>query len=310
MITRSVVINEVRDILIKAGFATSDPEEIVHASFDLVARRDALILVIKIVLNADSVSEKAVSGMMTLAKAVNGSPLIIALRSGKAGIEDGVMYTRVNIPLISLQTLNDLFIEGIPPMVYAGSGGFYVKVDSDIIKEARKRGISLGELAEVSGVRRRTIQMYEEGMGAKLEVALRLEERLGVELILPVDPLSSPEFPVTESGDRPKGLAREVYGDLGRIGYSVELARRCPYDALAHDKKVLMFTGIDQQKPDIKKRAKAMTNLSRVLEKHSVIFVDRMGEKVNLEGAPLIGSRELKEIDDKKRVIELIEERG
>jgi putative transcriptional regulator len=310
MITKSVLVDEVRNHLDIAGFATSDPKEIIHSSFDLVARRDGLILVIKVALNADSVTEKAVSGMLTLSKTVKGSPLIVALKSGKAGIEDGVMYTRTNIPLISPQTLHDLFIEGVPPMVYAGSGGFYVKVDSDILKEARRRGISLGELAEASGVQRRTIQMYEEGMGAKLEVALRLEERLGVELILPVDPLSSCDFTITASMEKPRGLAREVYGDLGRIGYSVELAKRCPYDALAHDGKVLMFTGIDQKKPDMKKRAKAMTNLSRILEKHSVIFVDRMGERVNLEGAPLIGSRELSKIDDKKRVIELIEERG
>lgn len=310
MISRPLLIQEIRTLLDRAGFATSDPEDIVHASFDIVARRGELILVIKVVLNADSIGEKAVAGMATLAKAVNGSPIIVAPHSGKARIEDGVMYTRASTPVVSPQTLADLFLEGVPPMVYAGSGGFYVKVDADVLKKARERGISLGELAEVGGVQRRTIQMYEDGMGAKLEVALRLEESLGLELILPVDPLSGCEFPISESSEKPRGLAKEVYGDLGRIGYSVELARRCPFDALAHDEKVLMFTGIDEKKPDLKRKAKAMTNLSRILEKHSVIFVDKLGERVNLEGAPLVGSKELSKIDDKKRVIELIEERG
>jgi putative transcriptional regulator len=310
MMTRPVLVKEIREMLDKSGFATSDPKEIVHASFDLVARRDTLILVIKVVLNADSVGEKAVVGMVTLARAVNGSPMIIAPRSGKASIEDGVMYARATIPVISPQTLHDLFLEGVPPMVYAGSGGFYVKVDSDVLREARKGGVSLGELAEVGGVRRRTIQMYEDGMGAKLEVALRLEESLGMELILPVNPVVSCEFPHIESNERPEGLAKEVYDDLGRIGFSVDLAQRCPFDALAHDKKVLMFTGVDQKKTNLKSRAKAMVNLSRILEKHSVIFVDKLGERVNLEGAPLVTSKELSRMEDKKRVIELIEERG
>jgi len=310
MISRQGLIQKIHEVLDKAGFATSDPEDIMHASFDLVARKDSLILVIKAVLNADSISEKAVAGMATLAKAVNGSPLIISSHSGKSRIEDGAIYTRAGIPVVSPQTLTDLFLEGVPPMVYAGSGGFYVRVDSEALRKARDGGVTLGELAEAGGVQRRTIQMYEDGMGAKLEVALRLEQCLGIELILPVNPLAYCDFPVSENVETPKGLAKEVYGDLGRIGYSVELARRCPFDALAHDEKVLMFTGVDEKKSDLKKRAKAMTNLSKILEKHSVIFVDKLGERVNLEGAPLVGSKELSRIDDKKRVIELIEERG
>ncbi len=271
-----------------------------------------MILIIKVVLNASSVSERAVVGMATLAKAVDGSPIIIAVKSGKVKIEDGVMYTRANIPMISPRTLFDLVIEGVPPLVYAASGGLYVKVDSDILRKARDGGASLGDLAEVGGVQRRTIQMYEEGMSAKLEVALRLEERLGAELILPVDPLAGREFvPSGFSGaEKSKGLAKEVFEDLNRIGYSVDLAPRCPFDAVTHDDDVVLFTGVDKNRPDINKRAKAIANLSRILEKHSVIFVDKLGEKVNLEGSPLVGSKELKEIESKKRVIELIEERG
>ena len=39
-----------------------------------------------------------------------------------------------------------------------------------------ERSISLGTLAEIAGVSRRTIQMYENGMGAMIDVAIRLEE--------------------------------------------------------------------------------------------------------------------------------------
>jgi putative transcriptional regulator len=310
MISRAVLVQEIHQTLSKGGFAASDPKNIVHASFDLVARKGSLILVIKTVLNADSITERAVAGMVTLAKAVNGSPIIVAVKSAGAKIEDGVMYTRASTPVITPQTLFDLVIDGIPPLVYAAGGGLYVKVDSEILKKARNGGVSLGELAEIGGVQRRTIQMYEDGMSAKLEVALKLEERLGAELILPVNPLSSHSFESSGTVERPRGLAKEVFEDPGRIGYSVELAPRCPFDAVTHDDKVVLFTGVDQKKPDLNRRAKAITNLSKILEKHSVIFVDKLGEKVNLEGSPLVGSKELKEIESKKRVIELIEERG
>jgi len=49
--------------------------------------------------------------------------------------------------------------------------------------------------------------------------------------------------------------------------------------------------------------------LSKILEKHSVIFVDKRGSKVNLEGTPIIGCEELNKAQDKKKIMDMIEER-
>jgi putative transcriptional regulator len=316
MKTREQIIIDVQKFLVKAGFATSDPKDLAHAGFDIVARRVSTILVIKVMLNASSLNEQMLAGMKTLAHAVEGSPLLIALKSGNEPVEDGVTYSRSGIPLISFDTLRDLIEEGIPPMVYAASGGFYVNLDSDILRKAREGGLSLGDLAEMAGVSRRTIKMYEDGMSAKLEVAMRLEEGLGVELIVPVGPLTCNQTRVGNhvgnnlaNNEQFEGMARDIFMKLNKIGYSVEAATRCPFDAVARDRDVVLFTGVDQKKPGLDKRAKAIANLSRVLEKHSVIFVDKLGERVNLEGTPLIGSSELKKAKDKKKVMDLIEER-
>jgi len=310
MLTRPRLVQHVIETFKRAGFATSDPKDLVHASFDVVVRRDALILIIKVALNADSITDDSVCGMLTLARAVAGSPLIISLRSGKANLEEGVMYTRINIPVISPKTLADLVIEGVPPLVYAASGGFYVKLDSELLRKAREGGASLGELAEIGGVSRRAVKMYEDGMGAKLEIAMKLEERLGVDLIMPVNVF------LRDSGDSNIGataakdeFAKQVYSKLNRIGYSVDVTSRCPFDALAHDNRVLLFTGIEGRKQDLQARAKALANLSKTLEKHSVIFVDRRGERLNLEGSPLIAGKELRKISSKEKIIEIIEER-
>ena len=81
---------------------------------------------------------------------------------------------------------------------------------------------------------------------------------------------------------------------MNHIGYSVLPTARCPFDAVTMDKDVMLFTGVEQKRPGLDRRARAIANLSRVLGKHSVIFVDRLGECVNLEGTPLIGRGELK----------------
>ncbi|MFO7618903.1 MAG: hypothetical protein R6W91_04535 [Thermoplasmata archaeon] len=104
-------------------------------------------------------------------------------------------------------------------------------------------------------------------------------------------------------------IAREIFHTLNRIGYSIMPMSRCPFDAVTTDHDVMLFTGIDQKRPGLERRARAIANLSGILEKHPVIFVDKLGARVNLEGTPLIGSEELKEVRDKKKIVELIEER-
>jgi putative transcriptional regulator len=310
MMQRQKLIADVHSTLRKAGFATSDPKDLAHSGFDIVARRDSTILVVKVILNANSLDEAMLASMKSLAGALDGSSLIVAVKSGEDAIEDGVSYSRAGIPLISHSTLEDLLLEGVPPLVYAASGGYYVNMDSELLRKAREQGHSLGDLAEMGGVSRRTIKMYEDGMNAKVEVALRLEEALGIELILPGDPLNCPKSRESAAPREDfEGMARDIFSRLNKIGYSIMPMSRCPFDAVTKDSDVVIFTGIDRRRPGLEKRARAMANLSRILGKHPVIFMDRMGEKVNLEGTPLITCGELRKARDRKKVIELIEER-
>ncbi len=309
MTQRQRLIADIHAMLLKAGFAASDPKDLAHAGFDIVARKKKTLLVIKALLNANSIGEDMLAGMKSLAGAIDGASIMVAVKSGDDALEDGVTYSRSGIPLISFGTLEDLILEGVPPLVYAASGGFYVNIDSEVLGKAREGGLSLGDLAEIAGVSRRTINMYQEGMGAKMEVALRLEEGLGVDLILPIDPLKCCKADSCLPGEDFQGIARDIFQTLNRIGYAIMPTSRCPFDAVSRDDEVMLFTGIDQKRPGLEKRAKAIANLSRILEKHSVIFVDRLGERVNLEGTPLVGCGELKNVHDRKKVVELIEER-
>jgi len=310
MASRELLLKEIHKLLQNSGFATSDPKDLVHAGFDIVTRKDSLILIIKIVSNANSINQRAVAGMSTLAEAVEGAPLIIALKTGPAHVEDGVMYTRASIPLLSPQTFYDLIIEGVPPLVYAASGGYYVNIDSGAFKKLREGGMSLGELSEIGGVSRRTIRMYEDGMNAKLEIAIRLEEKMGIELIIPVDPLAPmPDLPKEAEENIAEGIARDIFLKLHDIGYSVKLANRCPFDALTQDEDTILFTGVGQKDDDLARRARIITNLSNILERHSVIFVNRRGSRINLSGTPIIGCEELNKAQDKKKIMDMIEER-
>ncbi len=92
---------------------------------------------------------------------------------------------------MSAQTLAEHLLEEIPPYIFAAPGGLYVKLDGDRLGDIRaERGLSLGTLADVAGVSRRTIQLYETGMGAMIDAALRLEEFLDTQIVEPIDPFT------------------------------------------------------------------------------------------------------------------------
>ena len=187
---RDELINGVRGTLEKVGFTVSKPLNMRSISFDIVARRDKTLLLIKILSNVDAFSKDNSEEVKTLAEALGGSPLLVGERSGAGEIEQGIVYSRFNVPILALSTLKDLLLEEVPPFIFAAPGGLYVKLDSDLLKRLREeKSISLGNLAEVAGVSRRTIQMYETGMGAMIDVAIRLEEYLEHPIVLPVDPL-------------------------------------------------------------------------------------------------------------------------
>ncbi len=186
---RNDLINTTRAILAKAGFDVSSALDLRGICFDVVARLDERILVIKILSNIDAFSKDNADELKTLAEVLAATPLVIGERSSSGALEPSIVYSRFNISIISNETLADLLLEEAPPFIFAAPGGLYVRLDSVLLRMVREeRGISLGALAETAGVSRRTIQMYESGMGAMIDAALRIEEYLGLPIVEPIDP--------------------------------------------------------------------------------------------------------------------------
>lgn len=310
--SRDELTKNLRRVLAKAGFFLSDPHNIRSISFDVVARRDKQLLIIKALTNIDSLSAEDAEQLRVLAKALDGSPLVVGLHSGAGKLEDGILYSRFGIPIISEATFEEHILEGVPPFVYAAPGGLYVRLDGDHIRQIRQeRNISLGTLAEVAGVSRKAIQMYESGMGAMVEIAARIEEFLNEPIVVPLNPFSyNAEIArALRTFDEFKGLNRDVFEMLKELGYSVTPTIRCPFDALALEDEFLLLTGIGEDPLMTERKARVVGNISRVTEKKSVIFVRQKTSVKEIEGTPLITKDELRKADDSDDVIELILQR-
>ena len=309
---REELVAQIRDTLAKTGWFVSDPHNIRSISFDVIARRDKELLIIKALTNIDSLSVEDAEQMRILATALRASPMVIGLHSGSGKLEDGILYSRFGIPIISDATFHEHMVDGVPPFVYAAPGGLYVRLDGELMKRIRQdRNISLGALAEVAGVSRKAIQMYENGMGAMVEIAAKIEEFLNEPIVVPLNPFSySAEMARTlKAFDDFSGLNRDVFEMLKEIGYSVVPTIRCPFDALASEDDVLLLTGVEQNPSMTERKARVVGNISRVTEKKSVIFVRETTSVKSIEGTPLITQDELRRADDVDDVLELILQR-
>jgi putative transcriptional regulator len=320
-VQRGDLIEQVRQVLARAGFTVSERCDLRPVSFDLVARREKDLVMVKVLGNVDALSEPIAQEIKVLCKFLDARPILVGLRAGAGALEDGVVYNRHDIPIMTPATLEQYVLHGEAPMVFAAPGGFYVHLDASALRRAREAAqVSLGVMAQIAGVSRRAIQMYEEGMSASIDAAMRLEEALQAEFIRPVNPFdvfdprrfAAPQE--TPHGEDPMQAA--VRRMLESLGYQVRATHRSPFNALSTpeaDRNATappspLLTGVGEESPQLKRRARVVTSVSRVTGRPGFFIVERT-TRTSLEGTPVVTREELRRLDDPAAVLELILER-
>ncbi len=313
--TRHVVLHETRDLMVRAGFCVSEPMDPWTAVFDLVARRDDQLVIVKAYTNVDRLQANAAMELRALAATLKGAPLVVGLHTSRSVLEPGVLYLRHSVPIMAIETLSDHLLDGVPPFIYAGPGGKYVDMDGAMLAQVRnERNLSLSELAEVAGVSRRSVQMYEHGMAAQVDTAMRLEEFLGIPLVRALDPFvtSSDLDQIRTQISDLQEIEQEVFGRLETLGYNVLPTMGCPFNALTSTDKHVFLTGVKAGKPDLntKVRARVIAQISRVAEQDGVLIIERQVEQRSIGGTPVISRSELDKLDDPEDILRIIKERS
>ncbi|MBR4504425.1 MAG: transcriptional regulator [Candidatus Methanomethylophilaceae archaeon] len=309
---RNELINTTRAILAKAGFDVSSALSLRGICFDVIARLDEKILIIKVLSNIDAFSKENAEEMKALADALDATPMVTGERSSAGALEAGIVYSRFNISIVSNETLADLLLEEAPPFIFAAPGGLYVKLDSELLKKAREeRGISLGTLAETAGVSRRTIQMYESGMGAMIDAALRIEEYMNLPIIEPIDPFAFK----SEEREKEERSVRDVpdlfaLRQLSNLGFKVTPVVKSPFEAVTIDRKSFILTGLGTDDSGIVQRAVVASELSRIMDRFSVMIVETKRERDSIDGTAVVSNEELKRIDAPDELTDLVASRG
>lgn len=306
--SRDALIDTARTILGRAGYRLSPPMSLRSVCFDIVGRKDNVMLIVKILGNVDALSRENAEEMKVLSEMLGATPLVIGEKSSAGVLDPGIVYSRFDIPIISNDTLSDYVLRGEAPYVVAAPGGLYVKLDGSLLREIREgRDISLGTLAEVAGVSRRTIQMYETGMGAMIDAALRIEEFLDAPIIRPVDPFEFKGDRVKRhelSGEEQSGSA--VLNHLLGMGFFVTPVTRSPFEALTRDNRTVILTGLGGDTDKVLHKAAVASEISLIFGKHSVIIVDDEKSPGNIKSTVIVTKKELKHMEDKGELTDLV----
>lgn len=302
------------DVLERGNFEISEKCTAGFMCFDIFARRNVLLLLLKVLTNIDSLSEGHAREITNIGNMLCASPLMMGARTRNSKMEDGVVYERYSIPAVTTNTFEDIMLEDALPGIFSARGGYYVKIDGALLKEIRsKRDISLGDVAENIGVSRRSVHKYEnEGKCMTLKTALRLEEFLDESLARPIDLFFIPK--VCEfAGELGGEFERNVLNMLRELGFEVYPIKKAPFNALTKDEERVMITKLLRLRLGsgrIFENARVLKSISDTVKAEAFFVMDANTEfKKNIHGVPAVKKEELKKIDDSDELIDVLSSR-
>ena len=318
---RNQLIREIYLLLNKEGFETSDIYD--QSCFDLVARKKLLILLLKVLVNIDSINEAHVEEIRQISHVFLASPIIVGLKSKNHILEEDVVYERHGLPAIGLQTLKNMIIYDEYPEILADRGGYYVQINGNVLKEYREEyNLSLKDLADLAHVSRATMYKYENGMvRANTETAMLLEEILNTKITLDID-LFEP-YPEDIKLKADSTNINTTHGtnaqNLAKLGFGVVSTNKSPFDALAKaeiatkkkDNPLIANLNVqdEQNTKTLKKMAVSLKDLSLVTSSDPFFVLNDDKIKESIDGIPVIKSWEMKEFENSKEFLKLIKER-
>lgn len=175
----------------EAGFQVSQICCSRPSCFDFAARKNDKTVLVKINFDVDTFSAQDSQELKIIAGRLSAASLIVSQQAHGKPLEDDTVYSRNSIFVITEKTIKNIALQTANPLVYAGPGGYSVEVDGSLIEKKRKElGLSVGKLAAMIGVSRRTLYGYEKGMTkASVTSAYKLAKTLGVPVAKPINVL-------------------------------------------------------------------------------------------------------------------------
>ncbi len=285
---KSGIIDKLAVFLLKDGFTV---KTLTRTCFDLLARKQDRILLIKVLEDANSVSKEYTDAMSMVSSYIGAVPVIVAEKAGDK-LEDNVLYTRFDLYSLNFNT----FVNSIRnkfPFVRRTQAGFTVSVAGEKLRKKREeKGYSLNYLSKKVGVTSRMMDKYEKNNSEiTMSKAKKIYGIFGHQVFNEINIF----FKSNEIKSRYKSDFSKKYIDLG---FEASDTNKTPFDIIAKKGNELILTGIGD------KTRKDFSSLSKLLDADNLIIFKKKKPK----GIPSLTKKEFLEFEKANELIKFLKE--
>jgi putative transcriptional regulator len=285
---------QVIKFLEKSEYATCEYK----GCFDIAAKKESL-LILKVMLNIDGFSAEQAKNLKIISSNLDAYPFLIGVQTNREKLKKGIVYERFETPTVSLETFEDLIVNSIFPVIYRDRGGMYVKIDSAILREVRKKkNLSQRELAESIGINKKVIYEHEKKqLRMLLEIAQKLEGILDHRIIEPIDVFKKFD---DEHGNPQGEMENVVKKKLETLGFETNFVKQAPVDVFAKEKTIFL-SDIEMNKRKITKHAAKLKDFVNLVKKPAIIITDE-SKNEEISGIQVIERKDLKDMGKKELI--------
>ncbi|MBI2141661.1 helix-turn-helix domain-containing protein [Candidatus Woesearchaeota archaeon] len=293
------LMDEVGVLLLRHGYTV---KSLTRASFDIVARKGSHVLLIKVLEDANSISEDYASSMKGLGSYIDASPVVIAEKAGHA-LEDGVVYSRFGVYTFNYSTFSSC-LENRFPIIISTKAGFTASVVGEKLRRQREeKGLSLGAISGKVGVSKRMISKYESNdADVSLRSAIALNRLFGSGIFNKVDVFAVARETASKN---PSVIARK-YDELG---FRAADTKKAPFDVIAKLEKELILTDVSPKKG----ANPQLESLQQLLGADALVILDKKAAtssytEKNKKKLPSLQKRDFLDFNSAKELIRFLKE--
>jgi len=282
------IMDNVSVFLLRKGFTI---RRLTRTCFDIVARRQDQILLVKVLEDANSISKEYTEAMNGIAHYIAASPVIVSEKAGDR-LKDNVVYTRFGMPTVNRVTFENC-VNNRLPFVRRTKAGLTASLIGDKFREFReKEGYSLPVLASKIGVSSTMMRKYEQDdVEVTLNKALRIYDVMGQDVFSHVDIFSFQG----RKGSEAKSSLSVKYTELG---FDASDTSKAPFDIIARKEGDIILTEVrDRVNPQLK-------SLSRMLDADNLVIFKKNRPK----GIPALTRKEFLEFEKANDLIKFLKE--
>ncbi len=289
---KQALIDRLNIFLLKKGFTIKN---LTRTCFDILARRDEQILLVKVLEDANSISKEYTEEMLSVASYINASPLIIADKAGDR-LHDNVIYSRFEIYTLNFETLINC-VNNRFPFIKRSQAGLTASVSGKKLREKREEsGYSLNALSKKIGVSSRMMARYEnENSEITVNKAKKLYGIFGSNVFSHVDVFSQSRHPEKFEPGKSESQVSRKYVELG---FDATETKKTPFDIIAKKGKEIILTGMrDKVNPQ-------MQSLSKLLDADNLIIFKKKKPK----NIPSMTKKEFMEFEQSNELVKFLKE--